>query len=91
MGKPATRLGDKCSGHGGAKPRPCNQGSPNVFINGKSAHRQGDMWGVHDGHTSKLAKGSSVVFTNGRQQGRKGDPVLCTSKVAEGSPNVFVG
>lgn len=91
MGKPAARLGDKCTGHGSAKPRPNIQGSSDVFINGRPAHRQGDMWAFHKDHTSKLARGSSTVFTNGRQQGRKGDPVMCKSKVAEGSPNVFVG
>jgi len=91
MSKPAVRKGDKCTGHGDAKPRACVQGSPDVFINGKPAHRQGDMWGMHKSHTSKLARGSSSVFVNGKGQARVGDPVLCGSRCAQGSPNVFVG
>lgn len=91
MSKPAVRKGDKCTGHGDAKPRANVQGSPDVFINGKPAHRQGDMWGIHKSHNSKLARGSSVVFVNGKGQARVGDPVMCGSKCAQGSPNVFVG
>ena len=91
MGKPAVRKGDKCTGHGSAKPRANDQGSPDVFINGKPAHRAGDHWTKHKGHDSKLAKGSSSVFVNGKGQGRVGDPVLCGSRCAQGSPNVMVG
>jgi uncharacterized Zn-binding protein involved in type VI secretion len=91
MGKPAARKGDKCTGHGDAKPRACDQGSPDVFYNGKPAHRKGDHWKKHKSHDSKLQKGSNTVFTNGRQQGRKTDPVICGSKVAQGSPDIFIG
>lgn len=91
MGKPAARKGDKCTGHGGAKPRACDQGSPDTFFNGKAAHRQNDHWKRHDGHDSVLQKGSPVVLTNGKQQGRKDDPVRCGSKVAQGSPDIFIG
>ena len=92
MGKPAARKGDKCSGHGSALPRPNDQGSPNVFINGKPAHRKGDHWMQHSGHDSRLATGSPVVFVNGKPQGRVGDTMIaCASRVAQGSPDVFVG
>lgn len=91
MSKPAVRLGDKCTGHGDAPPRPNVQGSPNVFINSKPAHRQGDKWGIHKSHPSVLAKGSSTVFVNSKGQGRLGDPVACKSKCAQGSPDTFVG
>jgi len=91
MTKPAVRKGDKCTGHGDAKPRPCDQGSPDTFINGKAAHRQGDHWAVHKNHDSHLAKGSDCVFVNGKGQGRVGDPILCGSRCQQGSPNVFVG
>lgn len=91
---PAARKGDKCTGHGCWPSRPNDQGSPDVFINNKPAHRKGDHWVTHcckKCHDSQLAQGSPTVFTNGKQQGRKGDPVACGSKVAEGSPDVFVG
>lgn len=91
MSKPAVRFGDKCTGHGDAPPRPNVQGSPDVMINSKPAHRQGDKWGIHKDHPSTLAKGSSTVFVNSKGQGRVNDPVACKSKCAQGSPDVFVG
>ena len=60
------------------------------MINSRPAHRQGDMWGPHK-HVSRLAKGSSTVFANGKGIGRIGDPVVCKSKVAQGSPDTFIG
>lgn len=100
MSLPAARLGDICSGHPVCFPsRPNIQGSPDVFINGIPAHRQGDTWAIHckqcgkdrPCHGSILAKGSPTVYTNGRQQGRVTDPVACGSFILTGSPNVFVG
>lgn len=91
MSKPAVRKDDKCTGHPGAPPRQNNQGSPNTFINGKPAHRQHDSWMVHKDHTSIMASGSPVTFINGKQQARVGDPVLCGSKAATGSPDTFIG
>lgn len=91
MTKAAARKGDKCTGHAGAPPRPNDQGSPDVFINGLAAHRKGDHWILHKDHDSILAQGSPTCFINGKNQGRVGDPVACGSKVATGSPNVFVG
>jgi uncharacterized Zn-binding protein involved in type VI secretion len=89
------RLGDKCSGHGCFPPRPNDQASSNVFVNGIGTHRQTDHWPIHccgdTCHTSNLAKGSSTVYVNGLQLGRIGDPVACGSAVAQGSPNVFAG
>ena len=91
----AARLNDVCTGHGCFGSRPNVQGSPNVFINLRNAHRQGDAWASHccgpPCHGSTLAAGSSTVYTNLKQQGRIGDPVACGSAVATGSPNVFVG
>lgn len=96
MSKGAARKSDTCTGHPkGYPPRPSTQGSPDVFINGKAAHRKDDTWAVHKGdgkpHPSNLARGSSSVFTNGKQQGRIADPIVCGSKVASGSSDVFVG
>lgn len=96
MSKGAARLGDRCSGHGCFPPRNNVQGSPNVFINGRPAHRQGDMWAAHccpkqGCHPSALSIGSPTVYTNGKQQGRKDDPVACGSRVVTCSGDVFVG
>jgi len=89
------RVGDTGSGHGGFSPRPNDQGSPSVFVNGIPVHRQGDHWLVHtDGftsHDSTLASGSSTVFVNSKQIARIGDPVVCGSTCAAGSGNVFAG
>ena len=71
-------------------PRPCTQGRPDTFVNGRPAHRQGDKWGPHK-HGSTLCDGSPKVFTNGKKQGRLRDPVCCGSKVAEGSPDTIIG
>ncbi len=89
------RLGDVCTGHGCFGSRPNNQASPNVFINGIPAHRQGDSWSSHccgpPCHGSTLAAGSSTVFVNSLQLARIGDPVACGSACASGSGNVFAG
>lgn len=89
------RLEDKCTGHGCWPPRPNNEASSNVFVNGIGAHREGDSYEVHccDGncHDSVLASGSSSVYVNGKQLGRIGDLVACGSTVAEGSGSVFAG
>lgn len=93
----ACRLGDICTGHGCFPPRPNDQGSPNVFINVIPAHRRTDHWMIHCCvqlricHDSKLQMGSKTVFINMLNAGRIGDPVACGSKVATGSPNVFIG
>jgi uncharacterized Zn-binding protein involved in type VI secretion len=89
-GLPVARKGDRCTGHGSHHPRPSTQGSPDTFANSKPVHRKGDSWGPHS-HTSNLAKGSTTVFANSKQVGRKTDPVVCKSKVAQGSPDVFAG
>lgn len=91
----AARKGDQCTGHGSFFPRANDEGSPNVFINGKAAHRQGDHWVHHDdrdtSHDSTLSEGSGTVFINGKQAGRIGDSVACGSVIAQGSDNVFIG
>ncbi|MDR1978310.1 MAG: PAAR domain-containing protein [Synergistaceae bacterium] len=91
------RVGDLCTGHGCWPPRPNDQGSPNVFVNGIPWHRQGDHWEPHtcppipETHDSILAFGSPTVFVNGKEGGRIGDPVACGSVVMTGSPDVFIG
>lgn len=89
------RNGDTCTGHAGFPPRAALSGSPNVFINGRAAHRVGDEWATHCAgsscHSSTLAAGSAKVFVNGQPLGRIGDAIACGSAVAAGSANVFAG
>ncbi|NUN16337.1 MAG: hypothetical protein HUU55_22140 [Myxococcales bacterium] len=76
---------------------PAIAGSPNVFVNGKSALRVNDP-GVHAGccgpNTWNAAKGAPGVFFNSIAAHRKEDPTKhCggNGKLIEGSQNVFVG
>jgi hypothetical protein len=91
----ATRLGDVCTGHGCFPPRPNDEASDNVFINGIGAHREGDHWVTHCCtivcHDAVAVEGSSTVFINGKAAVRIGDMLSCGSASAEGSPNVFFG
>ena len=90
-----SRQGDPCTGHGNYPPRANDQGSGNVFVNGKGAHRQGDHWPQHCSgnscHDSTTSGGSSTVFCNGKPLARIGDAVACGSVIAQGSKNVFAG
>ena len=43
----AIRFGDICKGHGDWSPRPNDEGSPDVIINGLGAHRIDDHWMTH--------------------------------------------
>ena len=92
----AARYGDSCTGHGCWPPRANAAGSPDVFINGRAAHRVGDPWPAHtcpsspETHGGSMAGGSPNVFVNGRALARIGDPVSCGSSVATGSADVIV-
>ena len=92
----AIRKGDLCKGHEDWPPRPNDEGSPNVFINGKAAHRVGDHWITHcnpapECHDSDAATGSPNVFVNGKPLCRVNDSVACGSPMGSThSPNVFV-
>lgn len=91
----ATRLNDRCTGHGCFPPRLNTQGSPNVFINSRPAHRQGDSWASHtcgdNTHSGVTTGGSSKVYVNSRPLARIGDSISCGSVCAEGSTNVIAG
>ncbi len=66
-------------------------GSPNVFVNGKSAVRVGDSVADHglSPHTTATMAGSSPnVFVNNIKVSREADAASCTC-TATGSPNVF--
>lgn len=90
------RIADVCSGHDACPPRAAVSGSPDVYINGRAAHRVGDAWAAHGcpdhaPHGGVLSAGSATVYVNGRPLGRIGDPVSCGSSAASGSPDVFAG
>lgn len=97
--KGVVRLGDMCNQHGDYPQSPCVEGSYNVFINGRSVHRQGDKWSSHAStdpyklpHFSQfLLKGSDSVFVNGKAIARTGDLISCGAIAEEGSDNVFAG
>lgn len=92
----AVRFGDMSCGHGCWPARANDQGSPNVFINGRPAHRVGDHWPAHtcpsipETHDGQASGGSPNVFVNGRPLCRVGDPVSCGDSMCEGSTNVLV-
>jgi hypothetical protein len=90
------RFGDVCTGHDGFKPRTCDAGSPDTFINGFAANRVGDHWIEHCDHSgschdSVLKTGSTTVFINGIPVGRVGDLIECGSAIAQGSSDTFFG
>ncbi|MFA5624797.1 MAG: PAAR domain-containing protein [Bradymonadales bacterium] len=75
---------------------PSINGSPDVFINGLAAIREGDP-GIHAAccgpNTYKTSEGSPNVFVNGKPLVRKGDKTShCggDGKTITASPNVFV-
>lgn len=93
----AARQGDRnvphCSGHN------MGRGSPDVFINGRAACRQGDLTVSHlrpagricVPHTAPVSRGSRSVFINGKPAARQGDPISGCTSIAQGSPNVNIG
>lgn len=92
----ATRKGDNCTGHDACPSVPLVEGSPDVFINGRSAGRLGDHYTshgcvTHSGHQDVIAAGSSSVFINGRPAARVGDAVSIGGAVQDGSGDVFIG
>lgn len=92
----ATRKGDCCTGHDSCGPVPLVSGSPNVFIDGKSAGRVGDSYSshgciVHPSHADVISAGSSTVKINGIPAARVGDAVSIGGTVRDGSSSVFIG
>lgn len=94
MVQAVARLGDFSTGHGCWPPRPNDESSSNVYVNGLGVHRKTDHWMPHtcvSTHDGELSEGSSTVFVNGLECGRIGDPISCGDFVRDGSPNVFCG
>ena len=76
---------------------PASEGSPNVFVNGRSVLRVGDR-GKHSSccgpNTWEAAKGAPAVFINDLPAHRQGDAVEhCggRGRLIQGSADVFVG
>lgn len=95
MSKPAARVGDfhTCPKRTGKVPHvggPIVQGSPNVFIGGLPAARQGDM-AVCIGPPDKIAGGSSSVFINGKPAARLGDDTAHGGVIVGGCGTVLIG
>jgi uncharacterized Zn-binding protein involved in type VI secretion len=70
------------------------QGSANVYINGKPAARAHLDKATCSEHESKLraiAQGSAGVYINGQPAARVGDRTTCKAKICAGSHNVFIG
>ena len=91
-----TRIGDEDVTHCSLPKR--DEGSPNVFVNGKKVSRQGDNNTGHlfpgvpcPSHKKPIEIGSTSVFVNTKGCGRVGDAVEGCTSVAEGSPDVFAG
>lgn len=76
-------------------PRPNDEASTNVKINGLGWHRETDHWQSHtcgnNTHDSVLAKGHKTIRVNGLNASFTGAPVACGSVAMEGSPNVKCG
>jgi uncharacterized Zn-binding protein involved in type VI secretion len=92
----AARINDLCTGHGCFFPRITDEGSPDVFVNNRNQHRQGDHWvqhccPKHGCHDSSLLAGSPTSYVNNKQRGRVADFVACGSIVATGSPDTRIG
>lgn len=89
-------LGLPCCPHGRSGIN--QEGSPNVFINGKPVHRLNDTGPTNCPHGGTFAsvEGSSTVFINNRAATRIGDMTTCqlcgkSGSHTSGSPNVFIG
>lgn len=92
----ATRKEDCCTGHDACPPVKLAEGSPNVFINGRSAGRVGDKYEPHScedhgSHQDRISSGSATVYINGKRAGRVRDKVEIGGSVRDGSPNVYIG
>ncbi len=73
--------------------------SLDVYVNNRGAARAGDSSTPHlypkgkkcPPHTSRIVGGSTTVYVNNRPMARLGDGFSACTRIAGGSPNVFVG
>ncbi|AOV87253.1 hypothetical protein WG67_01225 [Wolbachia endosymbiont of Drosophila incompta] len=82
MAKAVVCIGDYCSG---IPAHVCMSGSSDVFVNGRSVCRKGDILTLGE----KLTPGSNSVFVNDIGITRTGDLVSCGFHVMGDSKNVF--
>jgi uncharacterized Zn-binding protein involved in type VI secretion len=89
-------IGQKCCPH--ARSGTNLRGSPNVIIEGLSAHRVDDTGATNCPHGGQFVSliGSSSVFINGKQVTREGDTTVCAScglsgVHVSGATSVFIG
>lgn len=89
-------LGEECCPHGRAGVN--TEGSNNVFINKKPAHRLNDGGNCNCPHDSSYVStsASTTVFANGKGITRIGDSTSCIAcgchgSHVVGSPDVFIG
>ena len=99
---PVARIGDTIStGHDCTGTGIIDQGSTNVFINGRGAVRVGDsdthtepipidIGFICVNHTVTVGAASNKVFVNGRGLARVGD-TFSGESISSGSHNVFAG
>lgn len=92
----AARKGDSGLIH--CSPWVIDNGSGDVFINGRSAARVGDSTSLHlkpakicFPHKPQITQGAATVFINGRPAARRGSAVAGCTKVTGGSPDVDIG
>lgn len=95
MGKPLAFLGafHACPASNGPVPHvggPTLAASPNVFVGGLPAARQGDKL-VCVGPPDTVTGGSSGVFINGKPAARLGDGTAHGGVIVVGNPTVLVG
>ncbi|QMV45883.1 hypothetical protein HC358_02015 [Wolbachia pipientis] len=82
MDKAIVCEGDNC---GGIPVHICMSGSRDVFVNGRSVCRKGDILTM--GET--LTQGSETVFVNGYGVSRTGDMASCSFYLVSKNNNVF--
>jgi uncharacterized Zn-binding protein involved in type VI secretion len=89
----ASRVGDLCTGHPAAPPRPAVQGSPDVTLNDRPCLRRTDLLAPHGNppHPGHVEQGLATVTVNDLPAARVGDPVDCGGSMSTGSPNVVIG
>jgi uncharacterized Zn-binding protein involved in type VI secretion len=86
----AARKDDQGEPHSQA-PFTIDNGSPDVFINGRAAARKGDPSSSHINHVSTISAASESVFVNGQGLARVGDTFGSCTKIKTGSENVNAG
>jgi uncharacterized Zn-binding protein involved in type VI secretion len=84
MAKGIVCIGDYCTG---IPVHVCMSGSSDIFVNGRSACRKGDILTI--GET--LIQGSNSIFVNGIGVARTCDLVSCGFHVISANTNVFAG